>query len=341
MHEAHASPSIDHDHSALHRELVERRRRLISASAHSDTAQLSDLLDAVDEALGRMENNEYGICEICDGRIEDDRLAEDPLTRVCLECLSPFQRRALEHDLALASGIQRTLLPEQNFVAAGWAGHYVYQPHGVVSGDFCDVISKGEETIVFLGDISGKGVSAALLMSHLSAIIRGLASSADDLVEIVEQANRLFCAATPAGSYATLVAARLAADGTIELVNAGHVPPIVQNGRVEQLPPDGVPIGLFCQSSYTSQTMQLQPGDRIVLVTDGVVESTNGGSTEYGLGALSNNIAQHPHDGPEILAARLLADLSRFRNGHSANDDTTLMVLHRIGSPQAGVSHDC
>ncbi|MCG6950100.1 MAG: SpoIIE family protein phosphatase [Acidobacteria bacterium] len=329
MTEAHASPVVVHRHATLHRELVERRKRLVLAADYSDERQVTDLLDAVDDALGRIEKGTYGICEVCDGLVEPDRLAKDPLTRVCLECLSPSQRRALEHDLSLASSIQRTLLPEQDFEAPGWAGHYVYQPHGAVSGDFCDVITRGKETIVFLGDVSGKGVSAALLMSHLSAIIRGLAGSAKDLVDLVEQANRLFCTATPTGSYATLVAVRLGADGTIELVNAGHVPPIVQNGRIERLPPDGVPLGLFHRSSYTSQSLRLQPGDRIVLVTDGVIESTDGSSTEYGLGSLSRILAEHPDDDPANLATRLLADLARFRSGNSADDDTTLMVLRR------------
>lgn len=329
MTEAHASTSIVHSHSTLRRELVERRQRLLSAADRSHGLQVIELLEAVDEALGRFENGSYGICDICDGRIEPDRLAVDPLTRVCLECLTPGQRRALEHDLSLASGIQRKLLPEQDFEASGWAGHYVYQPHGLVSGDFCDVIAKGEENIVFLGDVSGKGVSAALLMSHLSAILRGLADSTEDLVDLVEQANRLFSTATPAGSYATLVAARLAADGAIEFVNAGHVPPIVQNGHVERLPPDGVPIGLFQRSSYTSQTRRFRPGDRVVLVTDGVVESTNEGGDEYGLEFLGTLLSEFPHDGPAELAARLVADLARFRDGHSADDDTTLMVLRR------------
>jgi sigma-B regulation protein RsbU (phosphoserine phosphatase) len=329
MTEAHASPAIVHGHATLHRELVERRNRLVSAADHSDERQVIDLLDAVDDALGRIDNGTYGICEVCDGLVEPDRLAEDPLTRVCLECLSPSQRRALEHDLSLASSIQRTLLPEQDFEVPGWAGHYVYQPHGAVSGDFCDVIARGRETTVILGDVSGKGVSAALLMSHLSAIIRGLGDSAEDLVDLVQQANRLFCTATPTGSYATLVAARLGADGTIELVNAGHVPPIVQNGRIERLPPDGVPLGLFHRSSYTSQTLRLQPGDRIVLVTDGVIESTDDASSEYGLGSLSDLLAEYPDDSPADLAKLLLEDLDRFRSGNAADDDTTLMVLRR------------
>jgi sigma-B regulation protein RsbU (phosphoserine phosphatase) len=331
MHEANTTPASSVDHSLLHRELMERRHQLESASARSDAGQLVELLDAVDNALDRMHEGKFGICEICDAPIESERLIDDPLNRICLECLSPSQRRALEHDLSLASSIQRRLLPEQQFDAPGWEGYYHYEPHGAVSGDFCDVIRDGDETLILFGDISGKGVSAALLMSHLSAIFRGLSGSGLPLVEIMERANRLFCAAIPAGSFATMVAARLLNDGGVELSNAGHVPPIVQNGRVDQLPPDGVPLGLFCQSTYSSQRLRLKIGDRLVLVTDGVIESTNGRDAEYGLDALSQIVEFHPNEEPCDLAKRLIADAARFRNGRRADDDITLMVLRRTG----------
>lgn len=330
MHEAHAHPATIADHSFLRQELLERRHKLEAAAARSDERQIVELLDAVDQALDRIERGGFGICEVCDLPIEGERLIDDPLTRICLECLSPSERRALELDLGLASSIQRSLLPQQNFDVPGWQGSYLYEPHGAVSGDFCDVIRNGEETLVLLGDISGKGVSAALLMSHLSAIFRGLTDSGADLVSIMERANRLFCTAVPTGSFATLVAARLQPSGEIELSNAGHVPPIVHNGRIERLPPDGVPLGLFRQSAYTSQRLRLDPGDRLVLVTDGLVESSDGGDREYGIGAVASLVQSHPRLGPSDLAEHLLADAAQFRKGRPAEDDTTLMVLRRI-----------
>jgi sigma-B regulation protein RsbU (phosphoserine phosphatase) len=329
MHEAHAYSLSQHDHSRLHRELIERRTKLETAAARSDADQLAELLDAVDEALHRMEHGNFGICEVCDAPIESDILLDDPLAQICLECLSADQRRAFEHDLNLASSIQKRLLPQPEFAAPGWEGFYHYEPHGAVSGDFFDVIRDGDATLVLLGDVSGKGVSAALLMSHLSAIFRGLSDSGLPLVEIVARANRLFSAAIPAGSFATMVAARLLGDGEIELINAGHVPPIIQNGRVDLLPPDGVPLGLFCQSVYTSQRLRLQNGNRLVLLTDGIVESTNGRDAEYGLDALSAIVQLFPHEGPRDLAERLVADAARFRNGRRADDDITLMVVQR------------
>jgi sigma-B regulation protein RsbU (phosphoserine phosphatase) len=301
----------------------------VAAAARSPSGQLEELLEAVDTAIEQLETGDYGLCEVCDAPIEGEYLAEDPLARICLECLSPTQRSALEYDLRLASDIQQRLLPEREFEAKGWEGTFHYEPHGPVSGDFYDVINGVDDTLVLLGDVSGKGVSAALLMSHLSAIFRGLAGRGMPLVNIMEQANRLFCAAIPAGSFATLVAARLLADGEIELSNAGHVPPIVQNGRIDQLPPDGVPLGLFAQSTYTSQRLRLRYGDRLVLVTDGLIESRDERGQEYGLEAMSSVVESYPGLGPSELLGRLAADAGRFRGGRTADDDTTMMVVRR------------
>ncbi len=329
MFETQTNPSPAHDLTVLHSELIERRDRLRAAAARSDAGQLSELLEAVDLALNRMDDGDYGICEVCHVPIERQRLADDPLTRVCLECLSPTERRALEHDLELAATIQARLLPHRDFAADGWDGHYVYEPHGAVSGDFCDVINDGEDTLVLLGDISGKGVAAALLMSHLSAIFRGLVGSGWELVQVMERANRLFCASIPAGSFATMVAARLTPNGEIEISNAGHVPPLYHNGRVDQLPPDGVPLGLFCESAYTSQRLRLSRGERLVLATDGLIESTGPDDLEFGVDALAAAIAASPEAAPRRLAELLVDEVSRFRRGHPANDDITMMVVRR------------
>jgi len=327
MYPSQSTPAADH--TVIREELIERRQRLVAVAARSNAEQLSGLLDAVDSALDRIEDGSFGICEACHEAMEGDRLAGDPLARVCLECLSPSERRALEHDLELASSIQTRLLPRHDFETAGWEGHYIYEPLGAVSGDFCDVVHNGGTTFVLLGDVAGKGVAAALLMSHLSAIFRGLVGSGETLVEIMGHANRMFSSAIPVGSYATLVAARLWPDGRVEISNAGHVPPLYHNGHVDELPPDGVPLGLFCESAYTSQMLRLKPAERLVLATDGVVESTDPEDREYGIETLSALVAEFPDAGPLDLATRLVSDVRRHRAGRGATDDTTLMVIRR------------
>jgi sigma-B regulation protein RsbU (phosphoserine phosphatase) len=331
MFDTHTDPRATHDHSSLRDALMQRRQRLVAAASRSDERQITELLSAVDDALGRFDDGIYGVCTACHDPIERDLLARDPLVRVCLECLSADARRALERDLEHAAAIQSRLLPPRDFAGDGWEGHYVYHPHGAVSGDFCDVIPDGDTTLVLVGDVSGKGVAAALLMSHLSAVFRGLAGSGSDLAGVMGRANRMFGSAIPPGSFATLAAARLGPDGAIEISNAGHVPPLYHNGRVHRLPPDGVPLGLFCESVYTTQSLRLQPGERLVLATDGLIESTGPESTEYGLEALAAAIAENPDAAPRELASLLVDRVRRFREGRPASDDTAVMVVRRTG----------
>jgi sigma-B regulation protein RsbU (phosphoserine phosphatase) len=327
MHPTQSDPAAEH--VAIRGELIERRRRLESVAARSNAEQLFALLDEVDNALERIEDKSFGVCEVCHGTVERELLTADPMARICLECLSPAERRALEYDLELASSIQNGLLPCHDFETVGWEGHYVYEPKGAVSGDFCDVVHNGDSTFVLFGDVAGKGVAAALLMSHLSAIFRGLVGSDLALVEIMGHANRMFSSAIPVGSYATMVAARLLPDGRVEISNAGHVPPLYHNGRVNELPPDGVPLGLFFESAYSSQELRLASGERLVLATDGVVESTDPDEREYGIEKLSTLIAETPDAGPTELAKLLVSDVARFRSGFPATDDATLMVIRR------------
>jgi sigma-B regulation protein RsbU (phosphoserine phosphatase) len=322
------------DRDTLRSDLLDRRHALESASTRSNDRNLAELLAAVDAALTRVSDDTLGICEVCDAPIETDLLRRNPLATVCLECLPIPQRRALEKDLALASTIQAELLPDPDFETPDWVGHYSYRPYGngPVSGDFCEVIHDRGHTLVVFGDVSGKGVSAALLMSHLSAIVRALAGSERSPVEMMQRVNRMFCAASPLKSFATLVAIRLGTNGEVEVVNAGHLPPLLDNGSVRQIPAHGVPIGLFCESEYTSKVFRMNPDDRLVLATDGTVESTDGNGDEYGLDALTRVVASAPKNSPRDLVNRVLEEIELFRNGRPAEDDATVMVIQRISS---------
>ena len=134
-----------------------------------------------------------------------ERLIANPLTRLCLDHLSPKEQRALEDDLELAARIQTGLLPQPSQKIDGWEIAYHYQPAGIVSGDYCDLISSDDQSLLFvLGDVSGKGVAASMLMAHLQAMFRTLISINLPLEEIVERASRVFCESTLPTHYATL-----------------------------------------------------------------------------------------------------------------------------------------
>ncbi len=186
--------------SFLHDQLVARRRKLES-TANTPGLQdgIMELLNQVDSALARMEAGTYGLCEVCHDTVEKDRLLADPLVRLCLDHLNADQRRALEQDLELAGQLQRGLLPSTNLQFGGWAVSYHYRPLGLVSGDYCDLVMRenGSANLFFaLGDVSGKGVAASLLMSQLHAIFRTLTATDLPAQALVERAGRIFCEAT-------------------------------------------------------------------------------------------------------------------------------------------------
>jgi len=321
--------------SYLQTQLEERRRRLETAmSSGAANGAISALLNEVDAALERMRDGSYGICEECHDPVEQERLLADPLVRVCIDHLNEPQRRALERDLELASSVQRALLPPHDVRADGWEIHYCYEPAGVVSGDYCDVIpSRGDEadaSAVFLalGDVSGKGVAASLMMTQLHAMFRSLASSGMPLSELLERVNRLFCESTTAGQYATLVCARASAAGVVELSSAGHLPVfLLRNGEVQSLEANSMPLGMFCDGNYPTEKMRLESGESLVFYTDGLSESRDGANREYGFSRLGEFLGGRHALAPDALTAACLDEIKGFAS--MQHDDRTMLVLRR------------
>jgi sigma-B regulation protein RsbU (phosphoserine phosphatase) len=317
------------------REQLEVCRQQLHTAMHESVADpaLSGLLREVDSALERVNQGTYGICETCHDTIEEDRLLADPLIRFCLDHLSTEERRSLENDLALASQLQRNLLPQPHVTAGGWEIHYHYQPAGMVSGDYCDLIlpENGNGELVFLlGDVSGKGVAASMLMTHLHAMFHSLVGVGMPLEKLLEMANRVFCESTLAGQYATLMCGRATKSGEVELTGAGHLPALhIRKGGVTSVSGTGLPLGMFGNSRYASRTLQVKPGDTLVLYTDGLSEARDDAGTEYGASRLAEFFAEQHGRPPRALADACLEDLSRFSSGTRLTDDLTLMMIHR------------
>jgi len=314
---------------SLKNHLTERRERLQETIKYiPDPVKLYSLLQQVDSALERIDNGSYGICDVCHDPIESDRLIMDPLLTVCLDHLNHHQRKALEQDLELAIKIQRNLLPENHLSVNGWDFCYHYSPAGTVSGDFCDFIKLDNESVLFvLGDVSGKGISASLMMSHLHALIRSLLSFNLPVNEIVTRANRLFCESTLSTHYATMVFGKANKAGNIEICIAGHNPPLlIKNGNVDILNATGVPVGLFSQSEYELVNIDLQKGNSLILYTDGLTEASVN-EVEYGEDRLRQQLMKARDSSAKSIIDNVLIDHKSFLKNSPPFDDITITVM--------------
>jgi sigma-B regulation protein RsbU (phosphoserine phosphatase) len=281
-----------------------------------------------------MESGSLGLCDACHTAVEPDRLMADPLLRFCLDHLPPEKQRALEADLELAAKLQARLLPPKSSQADGWRVAYHYEPAGIVSGDYCDFFAGRDNSLYFaLGDVSGKGVAASLLMSNLSAMFRSLAPLDVPLAALMSHANRVFCESTLPTQYATVVVGKATPDGFVEIANAGHLEPLVIGpGSLRKITSTGLPIGLFRDEPVKSTLFRINPGEVLLLYSDGISESRDDTDGEYGAERLAKIAAECLAHAPEETVARCIADVAAFRGSVSPHDDQTLMVLQRISA---------
>jgi phosphoserine phosphatase RsbU/P len=318
----------------LRAELINWRERLeASAKDSADTFELNGLLREVRAAIESLGREGYGVCQVCHDLIGEAAMNLDPLAKTCLSCFTPAQLKELEKDLDRAWLIQGEFLPKQNLKFNGWEVSYRYEPAGPVSGDYCDLVSLDNGELYFLiGDVSGKGVAASLLMSRLHAIFRSLISAGLSVSELVERANQLFAESTMRPYYATLVCGKAARSGEMEICNAGHVAPLLmRDGGVTPITATGLPIGMFCQERYASTKVSLEKGDRLLLYTDGLSEARNQNDREYGDERLLGFLNACRRLPAVTLVKELLEDLSEFSLARPRSDDLTVMAIEMVG----------
>jgi len=273
------------------------------------------------------------VCQVCHDLIGQAAMTADPLARFCLGCLTPQQLEELERDLDRAWLIQGESLPKQNLKFNGWEVAYHYQPAGLVSGDYCDLIATETGDLYFMiGDVSGKGIAASLLMNRLHAIFRSLIGTGLSVSELVERANGVFAETTIRPYYATLVCGKAERNGDIEICNAGHLAPLhLHDGKVTPIPATGLPLGMFCGERYESTRVSTSKGDRLLLYTDGLSETRNRNDVEYGKDRLQLILNQF-HDSPTaLLVKQVLDDAHLFAEGRPVTDDLTVMAIEMVG----------
>jgi phosphoserine phosphatase RsbU/P len=232
------------------------------------------------------------------------------------------ESRRYQQELTIAASIQQRLMqvkiPEVPF--ATLRGRNL--PCKAVGGDFYDAVNTKEGLAVVLADVSGKGVSAALLASTLQGMIISQLISGMPLLDVISAVNRFFTEKLVGEKYATVLLARLRSDGDLEYVNCGHVQPLlVCGGEVIRLPHGNVPVGLLPDATFESDHCQLKSGDRFILVTDGVTEAENAMGDFFEDFRLEAAAVKTP-DLEGIFSA-----VTQFCAGNPLNDDCTVVEI--------------
>jgi len=241
--------------------------------------------------------------------------------------------REKEKELDAARTIQKRLLPEAPPQFDGLDIFGINIPAREVGGDYFDFVPLAGRLVVGLGDVSGKGVPAALLMSHLQASLHARARDTVPPHEIARAMDRLLYAATESGRYATFFLASFAGgDSGLRYCNAGHTPGLlVHAGRLELLESTGAPLGLLPGSEYREDARPFEAGDLLVLYSDGITECLHKGEF-YGderLHALVTQLSARSLTS-EAFGRAILDDVRHFAHGNLESDDVTLVVVRRV-----------
>lgn len=251
------------------------------------------------------------------------------------------RRQQLEAELEVAREVQARLFPARPPLLDGLEVLGVCRPAQSVSGDFFDYVTLERDVLaISFGDVSGKGISAALVMASLHSIVRSqLAllrtheSSAMDasVARVVAEANRQLCDGTSPEKYSTLLfGAYDAQSGTLAYSNAGHLPPLlVRDGRITPLDVTGMVVGLFPDAPYTASTVHLKPGDLLVAFTDGVTEPENAARDEYGEERLRDMLQRANGRPVKEIIAEVMDDVLAWTGQATLQDDMTMLAVRR------------
>jgi sigma-B regulation protein RsbU (phosphoserine phosphatase) len=255
-------------------------------------------------------------------RVENARLAEARL-----------QQERLERELQLAMEIQQRFQPTAPPVVPGYELQGISFPCYEIGGDYYDFIQREDGRLVIaLGDVSGKGTAAALLMSSLHASVHAQAGSHETLSETISAVNRYLADNIPANRFVTLFYAELdPASGALSFLNAGHNPPLIVHaaGTVEQLASGGLPLGIRRNAEYREGRTQMQMGDVLVIYSDGVTEAASPSGEEFGATRLYEVVSRNIDASAAGVRDRIESALTKFSQGTQAADDITLVIVKR------------
>jgi serine phosphatase RsbU (regulator of sigma subunit)/predicted ester cyclase len=285
--------------------------------------------------------NQIAIENIVVNRVVEGKIVEEwsvsdtsPLWQQQLE-QERIERERVEQELQVARRIQHALLPGAVPTLAGWKISPYYQPAHEVGGDFYDFLSLADGRVgLVIGDVSGKGVPAAVLMASTQSVLRALAQrGSPSPSRVLAEANEVLCTYIPPNMFVTCFYAILELEsGRFIYANAGHTLPCCRRhdgGQTDELVARGMPLGLMPGMTYEEKETTLMPGDGVLFCTDGLVEAHGRRGEMFGTPRLRRLVSDYPTTGMG-LAAVLVEELERLTGeGQEQEDDVTLLTLER------------
>ena len=228
-----------------------------------------------------------------------------------------MEKAVLEGEMTAAREVQRVMVPEDLPQIAGYSIESVYRPAADVGGDFFQVVPlKSGRALVVIGDLSGKGLRAAMIVSMIVGILSTVSGYTEEPAEILDELNRRLCGRVYEG-FVTCLELRLGDEGRIAIANAGHLPPFVHGAELRVQ--ESLPLGLSLNQAYEDTAVQLNRGEALVLLTDGVVEARNPQGELLGFGEIETMLRAG-------ATAREVAEVAE-RQGQ--NDDITVLQVAR------------
>lgn len=247
-----------------------------------------------------------------------------------------IEKERIKASLQLARSIQQGMYPTRALEIPGYELAWVTQSCDETGGDYLDFFPMGAtETALAVGDVSGHGIGAALLMASGRANLRALLSVKSDLADVVGRLNDLLGADLDGAKFMTLFLAALdASRHTVTYVNAGHDQPFLYraaDGSVDQCETTGLPVGMMPGWTYEKRsTRSLEPGDCLLITTDGVWEAASRTGERFGKARLKDSLVQHAGRAPRELIDAILKDVLAYTRGVPHPDDVTVLLLKRV-----------
>jgi sigma-B regulation protein RsbU (phosphoserine phosphatase) len=299
-----------------------------------DEKAVGEHIHVLDESIEKVNTGEIGICKICHEPVETALLEVDYTADVCLSHLSGTEADELQNEIELAQNVQKSLLPQEIPPIPGLDSAAFSRPAQYIGGDYFDFINfeDGSPGLI-IADVAGHGVSASLQMAGLQALTRAIIPVSESTAEAVSHIHQLFIHNILFTTFVTLFVGAFDSDTrTLTYCNAGHNPPLVirrnPDGSLNHqlLKPTGAAIGLIEDSIFRQEKVVLQPGDLLLIYTDGVVEAPNQHNILFGQDRLIDTASELLDLPAREVLSRVRETLTTFVGSNSFPDDTTYII---------------